>query len=57
MSNSYIEWMHMDDFGEIGNARYVALWDTRADRIITAPPITGIMDFHDSYMQRYHRII
>ena len=32
------------------HARYVALWDTRADRIITAPPMAGIMNFHDPYM-------
>ena len=24
--------------------------------IITAPPMVGIMDFHDPYMQWYHRI-
>ena len=32
------------------HAPYVALWDTRADRIITSPPMVGIMDFHDPYI-------
>ena len=35
---------------------YIALWDTRATRIITSPPMVGLMDFHDPYMQWYHRI-
>ena len=39
------------------HAPYIALWDTRAGRIITAPPMVGIMDFHDPYMQWYRRII
>ena len=38
------------------HARYVALWDTRADIIITALPMEAIMDFHDPYMQWYRRI-
>ena len=33
------------------HAPYIALWDTRAGRIITASPMVGIMDFHDPYMQ------
>ena len=33
------------------HARYVALWDTRADRIVTTPLVEGIMDSHDPYMQ------
>ena len=35
---------------------YIALWETRADRIITSPPMLGLMDFHDSYMQWYRCI-
>ena len=38
------------------HAPYIALWDTQAGRIVTAPPMVGIMDFHDPYMQWYHRI-
>ena len=38
------------------HAPYVALWDTRAGRIITARPMVGIMNFHDPYMQWYRRI-
>ena len=34
----------------------IALWDTCAGRIITAPPMVGIMDFHDPYIQWYRRI-
>ena len=36
-------------------ALYIALWDTRAARIITSPPMVGLMDFHDPYMQWYRR--
>ena len=35
------------------HAPYIALWDTRAGRIITAPLMVGIMDFLDPYMQWY----
>ena len=35
------------------HAQYVALWDTQANRIVSAPPMAGIMDFHDPYMQWY----
>ena len=38
------------------HAPYIALWDTRADRIITSPPMVGLMDFQDPYMQCYRRI-
>ena len=38
------------------HAPYIALWETRADRIITSPPMLGLMEFHDSYMQWYCRI-
>ena len=38
------------------HAPYIALWDTRAARIITSPPMVGLMDFHDPYMQWYRRI-
>ena len=38
------------------HASYIALWDTRAARIITSPPMVGLMDFHDPYMQWYRRI-
>ena len=38
------------------HAPYIALWDTRVDRIITTPPMVGIMDFHDPYMQWYRHI-
>ena len=38
------------------HAPYIALWDTRSARIITSPPMVGIMDFHDPYMQWYRRI-
>ena len=38
------------------HAPYIALWDTRAARIITSPPMVGSMDFHDPYMQWYRRI-
>ena len=38
------------------HAIYIALWDTRVGRIITTPPMVGIMDFHDPYMQWYRRI-
>ena len=38
------------------HAPYVALWDTRAGRIITARLMVGIMDFHDPYIQWYRRI-
>ena len=38
------------------HAPYIALWETRATRIITSPPMLGLMDFHDSYMQWYRRI-
>ena len=38
------------------HALYIALWDTRAGRIITSPPMVGLMDFHDPYMQWYRRI-
>ena len=38
------------------HAPYIALWETRADRIITSPPMLGSMDFHDAYMQWYRRI-
>ena len=34
----------------------IVLWDMQARRIITASPMVGIMDFHDPYMQWYHRI-
>ena len=32
-------------------APYIALWDMRAGRIIIAPLMVGMMDFHDAYMQ------
>ena len=38
------------------HAPYIALWETRAARIITSPPMVGLMDFHDPYMQWYRRI-
>ena len=38
------------------HAPYIALWDTRAARIIISPHMVGLMDFHDPYMQWYHRI-
>ena len=38
------------------HALYIALWDTRAARIITSPPMVGLMDFHDPYMQWYRHI-
>ena len=38
------------------HALYIALWDMRAGKIITAPPMMGMMDFHDPYMQWYRRI-
>ena len=38
------------------HALYIALWDTRAARIITSPPMVGLMDFHNPYMQWYRRI-
>ena len=59
MGNSYIEWMNVDDFREIKatyHASYIALWDIRAGRIIIAPHMVGIIDFHDPYLQWYHRI-
>ena len=42
--------------GMAARAVTIALWDMRADRIITAPPMEGIMDFRDPYMQWYRRI-
>ena len=38
------------------HAPYIALWDTQAAMIITSPPMVGLMDFHDPYMQWYRRI-
>ena len=38
------------------HAPYIALGDTRAARIITAPPMVGIMDFHYPYMHWYRCI-
>ena len=38
------------------HAPYIALWDKRAARMITSPPMVGLMDFHDPYMQWYRRI-
>ena len=38
------------------HAPYIALWDTRAAKIITSPPMVGFMDFHDPYMQWYRRM-
>ena len=38
------------------HAPYIAIWDTRAGRIITTTPMVGMMDFHDPYMQWYYRI-
>ena len=41
---------------ETYHAPYIALWDKRAARMITSPPMVGLMDFHDPYMQWYRRI-
>ena len=38
------------------HAPYIALWESRAARIIEAPHMLGFMDFHDPYMQWYRRI-
>ena len=38
------------------HAPYIALWDMRAGKIITTPPMVGIMDFHYPYMQWYRHI-
>ena len=50
MSSNYIEWMRVDEFREI--RRHIML-HTREGKITTAPPMVGIMDFHDPYMQWY----
>ena len=47
--------LHQRDWATY-HAPYIALWDTRAARIITSPPMVGLMDFHDPYMQWYCRI-
>ena len=38
---------------ETYHAQYVTLWATREERIVTSPPMVGIMDFHDPYMEWY----
>ena len=38
------------------HAQYITLWASRAERIAIAPPITGVMQFHDPYMEWYRRI-
>ena len=38
------------------HAPYIALRDKCMGKIITAPLMVGIMDFHDPYMQWYRRI-
>ena len=48
-------WTTSDRLGDY-HASYVTLWDTRVGRIIIAPPMVGIMDFHDPYMQWYRHI-
>ena len=37
--------------GATYHAHYVTLWATGVERIVTSPPMAGIMDFHDPYME------
>ncbi|RVX16705.1 Serine/threonine-protein phosphatase 7 long form-like [Vitis vinifera] len=41
---------------EAFHAQYITLWASRAERIVTAPPMVGAMQFHDPYMEWYRRI-
>ena len=41
---------------ETYHAQQVTLWATRVKRIVTSPPLAGIMDFHDPYMEWYRCI-
>ena len=35
---------------------YIALWEARSTRVRHSPPLEGMMDFQDPYMQWYRRI-
>ena len=58
LAHNYIEWVHVEDtlerLGDVSCSIYCLMM--RAGRIITTPPMVGIMDFHDPYMQWYHHI-
>ena len=43
---------HKYDWGSF-HAQYITLWASRAERITTAPPMAGVMQCHDSYMEWY----
>ncbi|RVW94352.1 Serine/threonine-protein phosphatase 7 long form-like [Vitis vinifera] len=46
---------HKYDWGAF-HAQYITLWGSREERIATAPPMVGVMQFHDPYMEWYRRI-
>ncbi|RVW84511.1 Serine/threonine-protein phosphatase 7 long form-like [Vitis vinifera] len=46
---------HKYDWGAF-YAQYITLWGSRKERIATAPPMVGVMQFHDPYMEWYRRI-
>ena len=46
---------HKYDWGAF-HAQYITLWGSREERIATAPPMVGVMQFHDPYMEWYRSI-
>ena len=46
---------HKYDWGAF-HAQYITLWGSHEERIVTAPPMVGVMQFHDPYMEWYRRI-
>ncbi|RVX06235.1 Serine/threonine-protein phosphatase 7 long form-like [Vitis vinifera] len=46
---------HKYDWGAF-HAQYITLWGSREERIATTPPIVGVMQFHDPYMEWYRHI-
>ncbi|RVW47324.1 Serine/threonine-protein phosphatase 7 long form-like [Vitis vinifera] len=46
---------HKYDWGAF-YAHYITLWASRVERIATAPPMVGAMQFHDPYMEWYRCI-
>ena len=46
---------HKYDWGAF-HAQYITLWGSREERIATTPPMMGVMQFHDPYMESYRHI-
>ena len=58
LGNNYIEWMHVDDFKEIGRRimLHTLPYGIRERAGSSLHPYGGYYGFHDPYMQWYHHI-